>query len=196
MRRESVRIDQSLAMAPASNRHPASFLKSPRLGFRRWHASDLPLALGLWSDPAVTRFISSGGFTEPEVRNRLERELASEDFHGIQYWPVFLLADGEHVGCCGLRPRQGQPRVPEFGVHIASGHWRRGYALEAATCVIHYAFNVLSVQALFAGHHPQNAASRNLLLRLGFAHTHDEFYEPTGLEHPSYLLTATMKTAA
>jgi hypothetical protein len=26
-------------------------------------------------------------------------------------------------------------------------------------------------------------------LRLGFVHTHDEFYEPTGLMHPSYLLT-------
>lgn len=166
------------------------FLESPRLGFRQWDASDLSLALRLWGDPAVSRFISSRGFTESEVRNRLERELASEEAHGIQYWPVFLLAGGEHVGCCGLRPRQGQPRVPEFGVHIASAHWRQGYALEAATCVIQHAFNVLGFQALFAGHHPQNAASRSLLLRLGFAHTHDEFYEPTGLEHPSYLLAS------
>jgi ribosomal-protein-alanine N-acetyltransferase len=172
------------------------FLESPRLGFRRWHASDLPLVLKLWGDPAVSRFISSRGFTESEVRNRLRQELASDEAHGIQYWPVFLLAGGEHVGCCGLRPRQGQPQVPELGVHIASRHWRRGYALEAATCVIQYAFNFLGVQALFAGHNPQNAASRSLLLRLGFVHTHDEFYEPTGLEHPSYLLVSAMNTAA
>lgn len=40
------------------------------------------------------------------------------------------------------------------------------------------------------GDYPHNERSRNLLLKLGFAYTHDEFYEPTGLEHPSYLLTA------
>ena len=165
------------------------FLKSARLGFRTWHESDLPLALRLWSDPAVSRFITARGFTEEEVRTRLRSEIESQESHGIQYWPIFLLESGEHVGCCGLRPRQSQPRAPELGVHIASQYWRRGYAFEAASTIIEYAFNVLGFEALFAGHNPQNAASRALLLRLGFVHTHDEFYEPTGLEHPSYLLT-------
>ena len=26
--------------------------------------------------------------------------------------------------------------------------------------------------------------------RLGFRYTHDEYYEPTGLQHPSYLMAA------
>jgi hypothetical protein len=34
---------------------------------------------------------------------------------------------------------------------------------------------------------PGNVASRRLLERLGFVYTHEEFYAPTGLEHPSYL---------
>jgi [ribosomal protein S5]-alanine N-acetyltransferase len=29
---------------------------------------------------------------------------------------------------------------------------------------------------------------RQLLAKLGFHYTHDEFYPPTGLQHPSYLL--------
>jgi RimJ/RimL family protein N-acetyltransferase len=53
-----------------------------------------------------------------------------------------------------------------------------------------YAFDVLEVNALFAGHHPDNKVSRALIERLGFAYTHDEFYAPTGLHHPSYRLTA------
>jgi RimJ/RimL family protein N-acetyltransferase len=53
---------------------------------------------------------------------------------------------------------------------------------------MHYAFRSLKVKALFAGHNPKNLSSRNLLINLGFNYTHDEFYEPTGLEHPSYLL--------
>ncbi len=107
----------------------------------------------------------------------------------MQYWPIFLLDCDQHVGCCGLRPRESEPEVPELGFHIASRHWRQGYALEAASRVIDYAFTVLGAPALFAGHNPHNVASRALLTRLGFVHTHDELYPPTRLQHPSYRLT-------
>ena len=53
-----------------------------------------------------------------------------------------------------------------------------------------YAFNTLGVKGLFAGHNPANEASRRLLEKLGFRYTHDEYYPPTGLNHPSYRLTA------
>ncbi len=164
------------------------FLRSERLGFRTWRETDLPLARALWGDPVVTRFISRGGFDEREIRARLRREIASQDASGIQYWPVFLLEDGSPVGSCGLRPREGHPRIPELGVHVLSSCWRRGYALEAAGRVVAHAFDALGFDALFAGHHPDNAASRALLERLGFVRTHDELYGPTGLMHPSYLL--------
>jgi len=166
------------------------FLKSARLGFRRWRKDDLPLALQLWSDPAVTRYISARGFTERQIAQRLDLEIENERAHGIQYWPVFALATGEHVGSCGLRPRD-TPEIPEFGVHIASRHWRHGYGLEAAARVLDYAFSVRKARAVFAGHNPANDASRALLARLGFVHTHDELYPPTGLLHPSYLLSPT-----
>jgi RimJ/RimL family protein N-acetyltransferase len=165
------------------------FLRSARLGFRRWRATDLPLARALWGDAAVTRFIAVAPLSETQIHARLEREIEIQQRHGFQYWPIFLLAGGEHVGCCGLRPHGDDPATPEFGVHIASRHWRHGYAFEAASSVIDHAFAALGVKALFAGHNPANAASRSLLTRLGFVYTHDEFYEPTGLRHPSYLLT-------
>jgi [ribosomal protein S5]-alanine N-acetyltransferase len=172
---------------------PAYFLQSPRLGFRFWQASDLPLAYALWGDPEVTRFTSVGGLSEQQIRARLEREIETQQRHGFQYWPVFLLASGEHIGCCGLRPHGGDPVAPEFGVHISSRHWRQGYASEAASCVIEHAFRAIGVSALFAGHNPANAASRGLLARLGFVYTHDEYYEPTGLQHPSYRLARIQK---
>ena len=164
------------------------FLQSSRLGFRIWRESDLPLARALWGDPAVTRFIAVGGLSERQIKARLEREIETQRRHGIQYWPIFLAATGEHIGCCGLRPHGDDPDTPEFGVHIASRHWRQGYAFEAASCAIDHAFRIVGAKALFAGHNPANMASRDLLARLGFVYTHDEFYEPTGLSHPSYIL--------
>ncbi len=167
----------------------AYFLLSDRLGFRTWADADLDLAVGLWGDPEVTRLIG-GPFSHEQVRERLAREIATFHEHGLQYWPIFLRATGEHVGCCGLRPYRSEDRVYEIGAHIRKAHWGRGYALEASKAVIGYAFTTLEAAALFAGHNPANAASRRVLLKLGFEYTHDEFYPPTGLQHPSYLLRA------
>lgn len=164
------------------------FLKSQRLGLRHWQATDILFAVKLWANPQVTQFISSQPLTGNDVQLRLDREIESQRNYGIQYWPVFLLHDSSFVGCCGLRPRAEAPEVPEFGAHLLPEFWRRGYAVEAAKLVFAYAFRTLGCQALFAGHNPDNVASRGLLTRLGFVHTHDEFYAPTGLMHPSYRL--------
>ena len=166
-------------------------LTTERLGFRTWTEDDLDLALGLWGDPEVTRLIDARGkLSEGQVRARLAQEIATAESHGVQYWPIFLLENHEHVGCCGLRPYDEERGILELGFHIRSRHWGQGYATEATRAVMAYAFERLGGAGLFAGHNPKNEASRHLLGKLGFRYTHDELYEPTGLEHPCYLLTA------
>jgi len=166
------------------------FLQSDRLGLRCWQPGDRSLAVRLWADPEVSRFIVLMPPTAEEAWVRLQREIATQAAHGFQYWPLFVRDGGRFIGCCGLRPRPAEPDVPEFGVHLLSACWRRGYASEAASMVFAHAFGHLGCRGLFAGHNPRNEASRGLLLRLGFTHTHDEFYPPTGLMHPSYRLAA------
>lgn len=164
------------------------FLVTERLGFRTWSSEDLDLAMGLWGDPAVTALIDARGrLSEVEVAERLDQEIATAAAHGVQYWPIFSLADHDHVGCCGLRPYR--PGLLELGFHIRSSHWSRGFASEAAAAVIRYSFDTLDARGLFAGHNPANHASRHLLEKLGFRHTGDELYEPTGLLHPSYRMS-------
>jgi len=163
------------------------FMTSARLGFRCWRTGDFPLAMALWGDPEVTRFIG-GPFTEQMVRARLEQEISQQQQHGLQYWPVFLLASAQHVGCVGLRPYRSNLRILELGFHLRRAFWNQGLATEAARACIAYAFRALGVEALSAGHHPENKVSRRLLLKLGFTRTQDESYPPTGLMHPSYFL--------
>ena len=164
------------------------FLQSERLGFRTWSEADIELAMGLWGDPEVTRLIG-GPFSREQVQERLSREIATMQSHGIQYWPIFLLATGEYAGCCGLRPYRSEEGIYEVGVHLRKAFWGQAYAPEATQTAMEYAFHTLGVKALFAGHNPGNAASRRVLEKLGFRYTHDEYYPPTGLDHPSYLLT-------
>lgn len=163
------------------------FLQSRRLGFRTWSSADLAVAQRLWGDPEVTQLVG-GPFSDDAIRGRLDQEIATQRDHGVQYWPVFLLASGENIGCCGLRPYRSEEGVFELGVHIRRAHWSQGFALEACAAVMPHAFVALQIKALFAGHHPANEGSRRLLTRLGFRYTHDEIYPPTGLQHPSYRL--------
>ncbi len=165
------------------------FLKTKRLGFRKWEEEDLEIAKELWGDPEVTKLIDTRGkLSEEQVKQRLTEEIKREQEYRVQYWPIFLLETVENVGCCGLRPYDLDKGIYEIGFHIRSNHWRKGYASEAARAVIDHAFNNLKASALFAGHNPKNEPSKHLLEKLGFQYTHDEFYAPTGLKHPSYLL--------
>ncbi len=170
------------------------FLQSDRLGWRTWTPDDIELAWSLWGDAEVTRLIG-GPLTREQVAARLAREIASQEAHGIQYWPIFLLESGKHIGCAGLRPYMQELRTPELGVHLKPQFRRKGYATEAAEAVMGYGFIRLDVQAIFAGHHPANMASRHMLRRLRFRYTHEEFYPATGMMHPSYLYARPQKPA-
>jgi [ribosomal protein S5]-alanine N-acetyltransferase len=166
---------------------PHYFLQSPRLVFRQWSPADLPLAEALWGDPEVTRFIG-GPFSQQKIQDRLDAEIDFFSKHNVQYWPIFLLETLQHAGCAGLRPYRPEDRIFELGVHLRPAYWGRGLAEEAARAVIKFGFENAGAKALFAGHHPANSASQRLIQKLGFRCTHDEFYPPTGLHHPSYLL--------
>jgi ribosomal-protein-alanine N-acetyltransferase len=147
----------------------------------------LPLALAIWGDPEVTRLVG-GPFSREQVRDKLAREIANMERHKIQYWPMFLLSTGEHVGCAGLRPHATEAHSCEMGYYLRIQYWGMGLAEEAGRGIIQFAFATLGLEALFAAHHPANVGSRRVLEKLGFQYTHDKLYPPTGLMHPSYVL--------
>jgi RimJ/RimL family protein N-acetyltransferase len=167
--------------------HEPYFLKSARLGFRCWSNADLPVARELWGDIEVTRFFG-GPFSEEEIGKRLEREISRMNTYQFQYWPIHLLSDNEHVGCCGLRPYRPEDGIPELGFHLRPKYWGQGLAPEAAQAAIDFAFGTIGAKGLSAGHHPQNLASKKVLEKLGFRYSHDEFFAVLGMDIPYYLL--------
>lgn len=167
------------------------FMKTERIGFSYWTDSDLEVASQLWGEKDVTRYIcATGEFTQQDIMDRLNIEVNNEKKYQVQYWPIFDLMTGELIGCCGLRPFKSEQHSYEMGFHLRRIYWGRGYAFEAAKTVIQYAFSELRAVKLYAGHHPQNINSRKLLARLGFQYIGDNFYETTGIYHPSYELTS------
>ncbi|QDY86260.1 GNAT family N-acetyltransferase [Paenibacillus polymyxa] len=160
-----------------------------RLGFSEWDLSDLDLAIELWGNPLVSRFINGNGqFSIEEIKNKLLKEIQNNLNFQVQYWPLFELERGGMIGCCGLRPYNNGTQMFELGFHLKNEYWGKGYAFEAASAVLEYARNNLKTEYIVAGHHPENAASAKLLGKLGFEYTHNEYYDATGLEHPTYKL--------
>jgi RimJ/RimL family protein N-acetyltransferase len=168
------------------------FLTTKRLGFRHWTEADEALAFGLWGDPQVTKTLG-GPFTDEQVRQRLAKHITMAQEHGIQYWPIFLLATAKHVGCCGIQPYK--TGIPELGYHLRQKFWGKGLAKEAAGAVIDYAFANLKIDAIFAGHLPENMSSRKVLLSLGFQYAGEEVYPPTGILEPTYRLDRPKRSA-
>ena len=94
---------------------PDYFLNTPRIGFSVWCEDDLHLAMGLWGDFKVTQFVDARGkLSQSQVNERLSQEISTQLLHGIQYWPIFHLKDGRHMGCCGLRPYDESKNVLEI----------------------------------------------------------------------------------
>ena len=159
---------------------------------------------------------AGGIFSEQDILDRLQLEIHNRELYGVQYWPVFEKKTGAFIGCCGLRPYGGEKIIREeageggcrkteetqkqdgaqernrpeivyeLGFHLRPDFWRKGFAREAALAVMRYAFEEKGADWLFAGHHPDNAASAALLQKLGFRFIRKEYYAPTGLMHPSY----------
>lgn len=161
-------------------------MSTERLRFGLWHDDDGEGAHRIWGDPEVTR-LTGGPLTAKQVAERLAREVGNWRLQRLQYWPVFLADGGRLAGCCGLRPHGADARTAEFGFQFCRDAWGRGYATEAATAVIAWA-RARGLTALVAGHHPENDASKRVLLRLGFRYTHEEFYPPTRQMEPCYVL--------
>jgi RimJ/RimL family protein N-acetyltransferase len=165
-----------------------NILTTDRLLLRTWQENDFALARSLWGDPNVMTFLG-GPLSDEKILEKIRAEMACQEKHGVQYWPIFERETEEFVGCCGMRPWiYSPPEGHEIGFHLVKEKWDRGYASEIAQAVVKHAFEKLEFRMLRAGHHPQHVNSRKILLKLGFQFVDTVFYKPTGLMHPTYKL--------
>lgn len=74
--------------------------------------------------------------------------------------------DGQLVGAIALS-LDGEHRKAELGYWIGRGFWGRGYATEAAAAVLHYGFEVLELNRIYAHHMQENPASGRVLAKIG-----------------------------
>ncbi len=149
-----------------------SELVTERLRLRTWRDSDLEPFAALNADPVVMRH-----FPEPLDRAGSDalvgRIVAHFDRHGFGPWAVEIPGVTDCAGFVGLMvPAFEAHFTPciEVGWRLAQAFWGKGYATEAASAALDYAFDVLDGDEVVAITVPANRQSRAVMERLGMVH--------------------------
>lgn len=142
-------------------------LETERLYLRRLAQSDFSSICRILQDDE-TMYAYEGAFSDKEVQEWLDRQLARYEQYGFGLWAVILKGTDELIGQCGLtmQPWKGS-EVLEIGYLFRRDCWHRGYATEAARACKEYAFETLGAKEVCSIIRDTNIASQNVALRNG-----------------------------
>lgn len=163
-------------------------LQTERLVLRNWLETDVDCYSVLSRDVGYNCFSPPGRFlvhSDEEAKEKIRERIALFEEQRLGKFPIFLRRSGEFIGTCGMEPFElaGQAEV-ELGYRLCLKHWGQGYAAEAASAILGYAFGELSREKIMAFALHQNRASLKILENLGFQFLRD--YSHAGLPHRLY----------
>jgi RimJ/RimL family protein N-acetyltransferase len=149
--------------------HPT--LRTERLLLRPFLASDADEIVRL----AGAREIAATTLRIPHPYSKADADTfiaacarrAEEDLAAV--FAVDLRDQFQLLGAVGLELELPHRRA-ELGYWIGVPYWGNGYATEAARAVVHYGFDTLNLNRIYASHFPHNPASAQVLRKIGMQH--------------------------
>lgn len=146
-------------------------LDTARLNLRRLASDDAAFILELLNDPDFIKNIGDRGVrTIADARRYIsDGAVASYEKHGFGLYLVELKESGAAIGICGLVKRDSLADV-DIGFAFLPRYRAHGYAVESATAVKTYAFDVLGLKRLVAIVDPANAGSKRVLEKIGLTY--------------------------
>jgi ribosomal-protein-alanine N-acetyltransferase len=143
-------------------------LVTARLRLREFRASDYPALREIDNLPQVLRY-EHVPYSEEESRARIERALeeAAHPTPSRYHFAITIQPADLFRGWVTLALNQPAIREYEIGWTMHPGEWGQGYASEAASEVLHFAFHNLGAHRVVAFCHAGNLASRRVMEKLG-----------------------------
>ena len=146
---------------------------TPRLLIRRVQPDDLDALFAIHTDAATTRYIphmhwATRANADAWFARDLERRRTESAVQCVIVRRETATADEAIIGTAVLFNIEKASGLAEIGYLLAREHWGQGYATEAVTAFIDFAFSTLNLRRLEATVDTRNAGSNQLLQRLGF----------------------------
>jgi ribosomal-protein-alanine N-acetyltransferase len=163
-------------------------LRTERLLLRRFVAQDRGRFALVNADPRVVEFLPAP-LTHKESDALADRIEAHFKRRGFGLWALEIVGIDSFAGFVGLStPRFEAPFTPcvEIGWRLASEHWGKGYATEAAKAAMEFGFGAVGLREIVSFTVPNNLRSRRVMEKLGMTYDpKDDFDHPALLEgHP------------
>lgn len=157
-------------------------IETDRLVLRPWDEADADALFRYAKDPAVGPI--AGWAPHASVED--SRQVIRGVFSAPETFAVVLKDLGEPVGCVGLLFGENgtlplPPGEAELGYWIGRPFWGRGLIPEASRAVIRHAFADLGISTLWCISDAENAQSRRVMEKCGFAFHHIEENVPCPL---------------
>lgn len=167
MVRAAVRVKrlQQRQGAAKARRMDSPILETERLILRRPQAQDFDGWAEFCADPVSMRYLGGELPRAAAWRNMLTLSGAWL-LQGFSYFSVIEKASGAWIGRVGPWFPEAWPG-PEVGWGILRSHAGRGYAREAATAALDYAFETLGWGRVIHIIHPENAPSQGVARSVG-----------------------------
>lgn len=142
-------------------------LKTERLILREMTQADFPDLCEILQDSRVM-YAYEGSFTDREVQEWLEKQLARYQKDGIGLWAAVEQATGKIAGQVGLTWQDADGKqVLEVGYLLKYRFWHKGFASEAAKGCMDYAFQQMGADKVYSIIRDTNTASQNVARRNG-----------------------------
>lgn len=161
-------------------------IETERLILRPQEASDRAALHAIWADPAVMATLgpvkTAADSDATIARHRGYGEV------GLGFWVVERRDSGETIGFCGLKPGADDTPIVnevEIGWVIARGHWRQGFAREAALASLEWGWANTTAPRILAITAARNLPSQALMAQLGMKRLRDlDFVHPGLMRDP------------
>ncbi len=144
-------------------------INTERLQLRKMVKADAKRLLAIWSDPDVTKYMNITHFTDEEQALEMIELLEQlADQQKALRFTIFEKASNHIIGSCGFNMFDFDHAITEIGYDLAKVHWGKGYATEAITALIDYAFTHLAMNTIVAKVEGANINSIKVLKKLNF----------------------------
>ena len=143
-------------------------LQTQRLLLRPMRVSDTDDMYEYAKDPEVTRYLLWRPHTCREYTRSYLEYLAGRYRLGAHYeWAMIHRESGRMIGTCGFASIDCPNACAELGYVLNPDFRGQGLVVEAARCVMDFAFNTLSLHRIEARYMIENLASRRVMDKLG-----------------------------
>lgn len=141
--------------------------QTERLNLRPRDMGDFDANLAMELEPEVGRYLYPlGRPSEAELRQKLQYQLGGDWPGRGGVWRVEWRDAPGFLGWCGLFPLDGSELI-EIAYRYRTAAWGRGVATEAAATVLELGFEQFGFDPIVAVTHPDHAASRRILEKIG-----------------------------